>query len=384
VTDTSLIFAAFGRHKLRTLFTVLSVTVAFAVFLVLATLYSGFSGLENYGQAQRLDVWSDGFGRLPLNYAARTAPLEGVRAVSYQIGIFGHFRDPKNSVFVAGVPFEQYLKVFPELSVTGAERNSMRSDRQCTIAGAPLAKKMNWKIGDVIPISDGPLQKNGSTTWYFHLCGIFRSTLPDSFMRNLIAHYAYLNSGTADAGARDQIDQIVLMTKTADDVSTVAREIETKFANAQPTAIALPDALLYLSVAKSFGDVGTIIIGVGLAVFLSMLLVTANAMSNSVRERLSEFAVMRALGFGRRRLLWQVLRESGWIVGGGATLGLLLGWRLCVMMTPFVSDVLPYFVVNLQSLAAAILLAVLFSILAGILPARRVTLLPIADTLRKA
>ncbi|HEX3665916.1 MAG TPA: ABC transporter permease [Rhizomicrobium sp.] len=384
MTGNSLTFAVFRQHKVRTLFTVLSVTVAFAVFLVLATLYSGFAGLVNYGRPQRLDVWSDGFGRLPLSYVAKIAPISGVSAVSYQIGIFGHFRDAKNSVFVAGVPFEQYMKVFPELSVNGAERQAMLGDRLCAIAGGPLARKMNWKIGDTIPISGGPAQKNGGTTWYFHLCGIFRSTLPDSFMQDLVANYEYLNRSVADIAARDQVDQIVLMTKNTSQVSTVARTIEAKFANAQPTAIALPDALLYLSVVKSFRDIGIFVICVGLAVFLSMLLVTGNAMANSVRERLCEFAVMRAMGFSRRRLLSHVLQESAWIVGAGALLGLLFGWRLCLFMTPFIGDVLPYFVVNLQSVAAAILLAVLFSFLVGILPARRVTALPVADTLRKA
>ena len=383
MTDNSLTFAVFRRHKMRTLFTVLSVAVAFAIFLVLATLYNGFAGLVNYGRAQRLDVWSDGFGKLPVSYVAKIASLRGVKAVAYQTSLYGYFRDPKNSITVAAVPFEQYLTVFPELSVTGDERQAMLQDRQCAIAGAPLASKMGWKTGDKIPISGGPAQKNGSTTWYFHLCGIFKSTLPDTLMQSLIAHYAYLNEGNADAGARDQVDQIFLTTDDARDVPVVARRIEGTFANAQPTAIALPDALLYLSVVKSFGDVGLIITTIGAAVFLSMLLVTANAMSNSVRERLNEFAVMRALGFGRRRLVRLVLRESGWIVGVGALLGLVLGWRLCLMMAPVVSDTLPYFAVTWEAIAAAVLLAALFSVLTSILPARRVTALEVADTLRR-
>src|SRR5471032_2101636 len=98
VTDNSLTFAVFRRHKMRTLFTVLSVSVAFAVFLVLATLYNGFAGLVNYGRAQRMDVWSEGFGRLPVSYAAKIAPIRGIKAVSYQTGIYGNFRDPKNAV----------------------------------------------------------------------------------------------------------------------------------------------------------------------------------------------------------------------------------------------------------------------------------------------
>ncbi len=275
MTDNSLTFAVFRRHKMRTVFTVLSVTVAFAIFLVLATLYNGFEGLVNYGRAQRLDVWSDGFGRLPVSYAAKIASLPGVKAVAYETGIFGYFRDPKNSVTVIGVPFAQYMAVFSEMSVTAAERRAMLQDRQCAIAGAPLADKMGWKTGDTIPVSGGPAQKNGGTTWYFHLCGVFRSTLPDSLMQNLVAHYAYLNEGNADAGARDYADQIFVTTDDARDVPVVARAIESAFANAQPAAMALPDALLYLSVVKSFGDVGAILTGIGGAVFLSMLLVTA-------------------------------------------------------------------------------------------------------------
>lgn len=383
MTDNSLTFAVFRRHKMRTLFTVLSVSVAFAVFLVLATLYNGFAGLVNYGRAQRMDVWSDGFGRLPLSYAAKIAPIAGIKAVSYQTGIYGNFRDPRNAVTVAGVPFEQYMEVYPELSVTGAERKAMLGDRQCAIAGAPLADKLGWKIGDTIPVSGGPPQKNGSTTWVFHLCGIFKSTLPDTLMQNLVAHYAYLNEGNPDGAARDQVDQIVLTTDNARDTAVMAHTVEKIFANAQPPAMALPDALLYLSVVKSFGDVGAIVTYIGAAVFLSMLLVTGNAMSNSVRDRLNEFALMRALGFSRRRLVWQVLRESGWIIGLGAALGLALGWWLCRLMAPVVVDVLPYFVVTWQAVAVAAVLAVIFAVLTSILPARRVTALPVADTLRR-
>jgi len=383
VTDLSLTFAVFRRHKMRTLFTVLSVTVAFAIFLVLATLYHGFAGLINYGQAQRLNVWGESFAKLPLSYAARIAPLPGVKAVAYQTGLYGHFRDPRNGVYVTGATFTQYMKVFPELSVTAAGRRAMLADRQCAIAGAPTARKMGWKVGDTIPISGAPAQTNGSTTWYFHLCGIFKSTLPDSLVPSLVAHYAYLNEGRADAKARDQVDQIFVMADDARDVSHVVRAIDKMFANTQPAVMVLPDSLLSISVVKSFGDVGAILTYIGIAVFFSMLLVTGNAMSNSVRERMNEFALMRALGFGRARLAWLVLKESAWIIGLGAGLGLLLGWRLCLGMAPVIGDILPYFVVTWQAVAVAFLLAVLFAALTGILPARRVTTLPVADTLRR-
>src|ERR1700733_3701985 len=96
VTDLTLILSVFRRHKMRTLFTVLSIAVAFAIFLVIATLDRGFGGLLNYAQTQRLVVVGESL-QLPLSYAARIASVPGVKAVSYETGFGGTFRDQRNS-----------------------------------------------------------------------------------------------------------------------------------------------------------------------------------------------------------------------------------------------------------------------------------------------
>ena len=94
---------------------------------------------------------------------------------------------------------------------------------------------------------------------------------------------------------------------------------------------------------RQFGDIGVILTSVGFAVFASMLLITGNTMVNSVRERLSEFAMMRALGFGRRQLALIVFRECAILIGLGAALGLLAGWGVTRLMAPVMTTLLRSF-----------------------------------------
>lgn len=383
MSDFSLILGAFRNHKSRTLFTVLSVVVAFAVLMVLASLYSGVTGLVHYTRAQRSSVWAEGFGQLPLAYVKRIATIPGIQVTAYRNGMSGAFREPKNSVYVKGVSFTDYMKVFPELSLPDAYRRAMLADRLGVIAGAPLAKKYGWKTGDTIRLINGPAQRSGSTTWTFHLHGIFKSTLPDSMGESLVAHYDYINEGRADPSQKDKVDQVFFLATDARAVATVSQRIDKMFEHSSPPAMSFPDTLLYATVIKSFGDIGLIIVDVSLAVFFSMLLVTGNTIAQSVRERISEFALLRALGFGRRRLLRLVLGEAGLLIGTGACFGALLGWQLCRVMSPLMSDVLPFFSVPWQVLPIAAALAALFILLSGLLPMRQVTGLAIADSLRR-
>lgn len=259
----------------------------------------------------------------------------------------------------------------------------MLADRKCAIAPSSLVRKYGWKIGDTVPLEGAAPQKDGNTTWQFRICGVFESTLPDTLNQNLVGNYAYINEGLADPHAKDVVNQIFVMADDARNVPAVTHAIDRAFSGTEPSTMAMPDMLLYASVMESFGDVGAILTAVGLAVFFSMLLVTGNAMANSVRQRMNEFALMRALGFSRKNLAWQVLWVSMLVIGLGAAIGLPLGAKLCDAITPAVGQILPYFYVTWQNVVFAVLLAGLFSILTGILPARRVTTLAVADTLRR-
>jgi putative ABC transport system permease protein len=382
MSDLGLIFAVYRRHKTRTLFTVLSVAVAFAILLVLTALSHGITGLTSNAQAQRLVIIGKS-SNTPVNYAAKIATVAGVVAVDYQAGFAGWVGDQRHWVYAMGVPFAAHMRVHPELHVSNGEYRAMQTDRQGAVAGAALARKMGWKIGDIVRIQGGPPQMGGNPTWSFRLDGIFTSTLPDSTQQYLAVHYDYVNEGRADIFNRDKIDNIFVLADDARHISRIARAIDERFAHSQPNTQTFPEQLLTAAVVKSFGDVGAILTAIAAAVFASMLLVVGNTMAGSVRERMNEFAMMRALGFTRRRLARQVLGEATLMIGIGAALGVFLGWQICTALAPTISQVAPYFMVTWQALALALALAVGFSLLTGLLPARRVTRLDIARALRR-
>ena len=115
-----------------------------------------------------------------------------------------------------------------------------------------------------------------------------------------------------------------------------------------------------------------------------MLLITANTMANSVRERIGEFAMMRALGFARWSLARLVFLEAFVMIGTGALLGLAAGWEICRLMTPYVAEVLQAFALTWSAAGLAVALAAALALISGAAPGWRVTALPVASALRSA
>jgi putative ABC transport system permease protein len=383
VSTTSLIFGAFRRHKVRTLFTVLSIAVAFAVYLVLATFYNGINGVTYYANAQRLMIWGE-TASLPLSYAPKIAAIPGVTAVNRSVGFDAFYPSAKYWVYVLTADPAAYFTVYPEYKLGDAQRQAFAADRQGAIAGAVLAKRLGWKVGDTIRLQNGLVQKNGSNVWVFHLTGIFDAPgIPEGYQQGFVAHYDYINEGRADAAKKDTADNLQVMVDDPRRTNSVAHRIEAMFAHSSPPTLAAPDQLLVASVLKSFGDIGALLMAICAAVFCSMLLVTGNTMASSVRDRLHEYALLRALGFARGRVAGLVLRESGVLIGTGAALGLALGWLLYDAMKVAVTQNLPAFIITWQTLVLAGVLAIGFALIAGLLPARRVTNLAVAETLRR-
>jgi len=366
------------------LFTVLSIAIAFAVYLVLATFYNGINGVTYYANAQRLMIWGE-TAPLPLSYAPKIASIPGVTAVNRTVGFAAYFSGAKYWVYVLAADPDAYFSVYPEYKLGDAERRAFAADRQGAVAGAVLAKRMGWKVGDTIHLQNGLVQKNGKNVWVFHLVGIFDAPgIPEGYQQGFVANYAYVNEGRADAARKDTADNFQVMVDNPRRTNSVAHSIEAMFAHSSPPTLAAPDQLLIASILKSFGDIGALLIAICAAVFCSMLLVTGNTMASSVRDRLHEYALLRALGFSRGRVAGLVLRETGMLIGSGAGLGVVLGWQIFESLKVVVTQNLPAFIITWQTLVLAAGLALGFALITGLLPARRVTNLAVAETLRRS
>jgi putative ABC transport system permease protein len=384
MNNVSLALSSFRRHMGRTIFTVLSVATAFAIFSLLAAIHAGMTGQLEYTRAQRLitiNMMMNG-GTLPVSYADRIAALPGVSAASYSKQFTAYYRRPANTVAVLAFP-PNVVKVYPELKFSNdAERRAFLADRQGAIAGPVLARRMGWKVGDTIPLEGGPLQKNGRTTWTYHLDAIYRTDLPEGYQSRLITNYDYYNEGIVDPKLKDRVYQFDTLIADPRAIAGASHAIDELFADSSPQTLTFSEQQAAQSGLREFGDVGAIITYVGAAVFFSMLLITGNTVANSVRERWGEFAMMRALGFGRMRLMRLVLVEAFVLTGTGAVLGLAAGWEICRLLTPYITGLLQAFALTLTAFGAAAALAIAFAFAAGAGPGWRASTLSVAEALR--
>jgi len=382
----TLIFSAYRRRKARTIFTFLSVVVAFMLFCILAAVRQGMMGQVKISIAERLDTYnkiSQGTP-LPLSYYDKLTAVPGVTAVVYFTGYQGYFKDEKNKFQVAVTNAEQLFKVYQEFSAPPAQTQAWMADRQGAVAGPLLAKRMGWKIGDTIPVQGGPAQKDGSKTWYYHLVGIYQTTLPTFYQNFFVTHYQYYNQGIADVKNQNVVGQYTERIDDPRHAMAISNTIDKMFENATPQTLTQSQAIESVSFMRQFGDVTAMVIYVGIAVFFSMLLIIGNTMAQSVRERTSEFAMFRALGFTRPWLVGLVLQESLLLICTAGVVGLILGYVAARLLAPSVGNVLQTFSMTWSAAWLGILLGIIFGLLAGLVPMQRITRLRVADALRRA
>ncbi|MGH8307225.1 MAG: ABC transporter permease [Gammaproteobacteria bacterium] len=379
----TLIWGALKRRKARTIFTFLSVVVAFMLFCVLAAVRQGVMGQLTVSVAERLDTNSKVQGLLPLSYYDKITTVQGVTSVTYLNGFSGYFKDPKNTLRVLFFS-PTFLQVYKEATVPPTQMQAWLADRQGVIIGPALAKRIGWKVGDTIPIQSTTPQKDGSTTWYFHLDGIYHADLPAAYQGFFIGHYKYFNEGAADIKSQNLVFQYIERVDDPRNDTQISNAIDKLFENSSPQTLTQSEALEAISQIRQFGDVSTMVIYVGLAVFFSMLLIIGNTMAQSVQERTAEFAMFRALGFKRPWLAWLVLRESLLLIVLGGIVGLILGYEVTHQIARYVSLVFQTFSLTWSAVGLGIMLSIIFGILAALVPMQRITSLQVADALRKA
>lgn len=380
----TLIWSALKRHKAQTLFTFLSVVVAFVLFSVLAAVRQGTSemSIASAGRLNTLSAVSPG-APMPLSYYDKIVSVPGVAAADYFNGFPGHFRDPKNAVHVIVTQARDYLKVYPEYQLPAAQREAWFADRQGVIVGPTLAKRMGWKVGDTVPIQSKLPHKDGSTTWYFHVDGIYQADLPATFQSLFLGHYQYVQEGIGGT-LPDQVNTYSVRVGDPRDVAQVSDAIDKLFANASIQTLTEPETAEAVDYARQFGNVTAMVIYVGIAVFFSLLLIIGNSLIESVQERTAEFAMFRALGFKRLRLSLLVMQETLLPVVAGGIAGLILGLEAVRLLTPGASNILQTFGMGWNAVAGGLILSVLFGLLVSLIPVQWVTRLRVADALRKA
>ena len=370
------------RRKARTLFTVLSIVVAFVLFAYLAAIRLAFgTGVSVAGADRMLVIHKVSLIQpLPESYLGRIAAVDGVADVSHMSWFGGIYQDPRNFFAQFAVDPESYLRLYPEIVLSDEERESWLRNRTGAIVGRVTADRFGWEVGDRIPIEGTIFRTRSGPTWEFTIDGIYEAGTEGYDTSTFLFHHEYLMEGN-DQGARF-IGQYVIRIDDPARSADVAAAIDTRFANSPAETKTSTEQAFLQGFADQIGNIGAIVTAILGAVFFTILVITANTMAQSIRERTNELAVLKTLGFTDRRVLALVLMESLALAVVGGAAGLGIGSFLIGLGDP-TGGFLAVFLFPTRDLVLGGALVVLLGFAAGAVPALLATRLRIVDALRK-
>ena len=379
-----LIWATLWRKKTRTIFTLLSIVIAFLLFGVLETIDHAFShpsgGVTGADKLVTINKYSITLS-LPFADAQQIRSVPGVAEATWISWFGGYYQEPKNFVFALPVDTDSYFNLHKgEFVVSDAEMQAYRNTRTGALVNSALLKKFGWKIGDKIPLHSTIWTKkdNGSLDWTFDIVGSFSAKDPTQAgaqATTLLFHYELFDEGRSfGKGSVGWFEERV---DDASQSAAISSRIDALFANSPNETKTQPANDFAMAFIKQLGDIGFVLRAILGAVFFTLLFLTGNTMMQSVRERIPELAVLKTVGFGDGKVLRLVLAESLLLCVIAAIIGLALSYA----MLPIIKIALQGVELKPSALIPGIGVAVVLALIVGAAPALRAMRLNIVDAL---
>ena len=369
------------RHKLRTALTVLGLVIAVLAYGLLQTVvdawYAGASAASNARLVTRNAI-SLTFAP-PLNYEYRIKGVDGVTQVARSNWFGGVYRDPKN-FFAQFAVSDNYLDLYPEFIVPPEQRADYQRDRRGALVGRQLADLYGFKIGDVIPIK-GTIYAG---TWDFVVRGIMEGRDESTITRQMVFHWDYLNETVRKKTSKqaDQVGVFILGVDNPDNAAAISRAVDNVFKNSLAETLTETEQAFQLGFVAMSNQIIAAIRVVSYVVIVIVMAVMANAMAMSARERITEYATLKALGFGPGFLSILVFGESMIISAFGGALGMLLTPPAARFFKQAVGGVFPVFTVSHETMMMQAACALVVGLAAAIVPAVQAARVRIVEGLR--
>jgi len=380
-----LVWASLFRKKTRTILTLVSIIAAFLLFGLLDAVRTSFDQAgQSANGARRLQTGArlSFIQPLPASLEQQIAAVPGVKRVTYANWFGGAYQDPHNQVFSFAVP-PNYLDLFPEVEVSPAERKKFEETRIGVLVGAQLAERFKWKVGDKIPLQSTIFpDKTGSKNWPFEVTGILHATDRKTggfFDQMLLLHWKYFDETTPYN--RGAVGWYVSELADVNQADRVAKAIDALSTNSDHETRTQTEQAASASWMKQLADIGLIVGSIMGAVFFTLLLLSGNTMMQAVRERTSELAVLKTIGFSNGSVLAMVLAESVLLLVLGGVLGLVLAAALIPVISAGSGGMLNLPSVGAGSWTLGLALMALIGVAVGALPAWNAMRLNIVDAL---
>ena len=371
------------RQKLRMVLTIVGLVVAICAFGLLRTIvdawYAGVDATSSVRLVTRNSI-SLVFP-LPLNYAQRMRQIDGVTGVSWGNWFGGVYITERNFFPQFAVDGATYFELYPEYVVKPAEFRAFLADRQGVVVGRKLADQYGWKLGDQIPLR-GTIFPG---TWTFTLRAIYDGADAKTDESQFLFQWAYLNETVKKRYGRraDQVGFYIERLANPDDAASVSRQLDTLFRNSLAETLTETEKAFQLGFISMTELILVAIQAVSLVIILIIMAVMANTIAMTARERTSEYATMKAIGFGPGFIGWMIVGESLLIALVGGALGVAITFPIASAFAKAMGTLFPVFFVSRQTVLLQFAAAALIGLVAAAFPAWNAGRVRIVEGLRR-
>ena len=380
MTLTRFVTKSAFRNKRRSILTVLSIAFSLLLLTLMMTIWRAFY-LDTFSaqSAQRLITRHrvSLTESLPLFYREKIRAIPGVVAVAPNNWFGGTYKDakPENMFAQFGTDPDEILKIFTDFKMPADQLLAWQRDRAGAIVDDQLAKKYGWKLGDRIVLKGTIYPVDLELT----IRGIYTAPEPTS---SVYYNQKYVEEAVSFAKGTTGI--FCILTDSPGSVATVASAVDNMFRNSPEPTKTESEKAFQLDFINSIGNVKAFILSICFAVAFATLLVSANTMAMSIRERTREVAVLKTLGFTRQSILGLYIGEAVLVALTGGALGCLLALVVVSGLShaPGMGLFLSGMKVTFRTLLLAIFVAGMVGFLSAILPAYHAAKLDIVEGLR--
>lgn len=365
-----LVWSGIWRKPGRSILIFLQVAVAFTLFGVLQGLKTGVEHAIAAARADLLIVHSRlSFGvPLPVGLLGQIRSVAGVReAIPVDLSP-ATYQNPNQHVGLVAIrPDKGWLSTFT-FTIAPPYVKAFRATRTGILVRAELAKKYGWKVGDRIPLMTMVAQRDGATVWTFDMVGTFTDSDIGGGDSNVLINYDYWNE--ARASGKDTVNHFNVEIADPRAAARMSDAIDARFANSPNETRTESIREMAQEGLQSIGDLEFLIRAVVAAVLAALLFATATMMTQSVRERTSEIAVLKTVGFTNRVVFALTLAESGVLCVTAGGVGLAIATLAFPYASKFVHGLSMPLIIVIAGLVSALIVALISAAVPAVLAAR--------------
>ena len=376
----TLIKAGVLRKKVRSVLTVLSVSIAFLLFGLLQAASPIFTGQMDGLRADLVMTMSrfSMVGKIPYSHVEFIKEIEEVESVLYMDYITSVSQDSMLDGITVAMGGD--IEIYERFKISNEDLKAFKTLKIGALVGEAFAIEKDISIGDRVFVKSLSMNVDGSYDWEFEVVGLYNSS-PKADEMGIVVNYDYFeDSRISDKGT---VAVIVSKVSSPEFADVISQKIDNEFTNSSWATRSGPESQLAASMMAEFGDIELIINAILSAVFFTILLVTGNTISQSVRERTTDLAVLKTLGYQDNQIFIMVLLESLFLI----LLGVFTGLGMSLLSIPAINAasgglIEGLFFLTTEKLLLACFIGVLVSFVSSIMPAYKALNLKVVDALR--